>query len=1682
MLENIKNIQDITSSKSLTGNRLYKTDLELLTFTPGQSVIFDQNILTGVDDVAELHVYSDNTWITGTHNATVDRSNILSVNTTLDDTFNLYSQPLKLNIQDEFNKLNINSGNYRILVNFFKNIIGDYRNQFLRIDDISPDRTEVRLVAINNNNPIWLEQITRFLENYNLLDVTSEYKPLLLNFSNNVTSLITNSIVIGDYVYFKLYEPLPIEIERNFKLWVVEEIKPPHIDSVSFKFDVASQSNIVTLAGPNWEANYDSFNTSTDVGLKNWNDLLSTSVQTSQQLVDSLFSGSLSGIDLNIDYTDFNNFIFYSSAQERVLNFKYKIELIEYYNQQLDKVNAITSSIAEQNKLDYEFNIQTIKSGFDKFEKFLYYESSSRIFNNTVPIVDPVVTNLTGSYITPYPKSNSSYPYELLSATSSLAQNWFDTIIEYAKIYDEFNPNYLINAVPEYIRINDENSNLITFVQMLGHHYDIIYSYIRNMKRIRSRDEHPKFGVPDELLYSVAEQFGWKLADGNQYKDLWEYVLGVSETNSVESGSLSVKHESAKDLTYHVWRRIINNMPLLLKSKGTSRSIKALLSCYGIPQSMISIHEYGGPRIDRVPVYEKLNYDYALDLINNTSGTVTINVNKLVTTLELRFRTENVLKNPSIPNTMDLVKITDSSSTEYIMSVDFTKGTKGTLQLYVGGMLALETDEIECFDGTWTSVILQIDINDLKLIGKKSKYGKIVSSVEASTPSGINYVNVDSVELGINTVNSRLVGQLQELRLWNVQLTDNDINNHTKAPSAYNNSSLDPYDSLLFRLPLTSKINHAQTGSLFGVEPNSSNISASFANWSTNEPYDSIEEIYYHDSVSLGTGTYDDNKIRIESSSLKHELNLKTRSEESQYDLAPLDSNKLGVYFSPQTLINEDIISHLGFTSLDDLIGDPRSIRDNEYSDLISRAQSYWKKFDAKNDINSYIRLFSLFDLSFFTQLNQLIPARVHKRTGLLIQPNILERSKQNALPSIIHEDVSLNSNLSISNNTTLTSSISNITASFSSSTDLNASVHQLSSSLSIIEDILDCTVDPGYIGFLSKSSAEKYNGTIYSHDYILWNGTEYITASTPYWESNGLLTYVSNSVESETRSNLYNKQYYGNVYGQESGLNTIFKSYSAISNGAEQYFSSPVQVIKSDSFYYRNLSTSEGYEISDSDQLSIFSISTDSGVTSVNTSSGYLYNIELPSNSFGIAFENITIYELINSSSGNPIESNAGTIWGDLYEFTTLYNSQGYSSYSNGSTSWFNINTTFDTQLLTVPGITCTIRCELGSSTDINNVESTFVPNITLETTSFINGLGQTQFILQTGGSEFTLSQLANYLSFNPPYNNGANIARWTFSFSTDGTPFNGEILQLQQYGASSLPNSYISTNASVQKNIIANINTDTSSSFELYPDVQWNINTLTAESSELNGLDKYELIASQSNIDIAISSSVSSSFSSVASNKFKFTGIGIELEKWCNTGSMGTNELTDDYIISINGFDVTNTVSGSSDWKHTTTIGTGSGNVSWYGSINKSYNLNLQSILLDNVEDDIIPISIQPRIRSSIFSDNALVALAKIKSVNIYYIQQGTSNETVEGSIRLTGNDFIYYDNIQRNYIPAQVQDYDLKSYHVGTQMSSPGININSKDTYDGGPVVESIEVNPNQLIYKSKDGKGNFEYTGR
>ena len=151
--------------------------------------------------------------------------------------------------------------------------------------------------------------------------------------SNLVLNLGSNNIFSGQNIYLKLYDALPTDIVEKQRAWISQEDKRPYIESINVYPEVIAQT-FTPIQGPNFEIDHD-YAMKTETDFQSWNELLDTTTSTTQQIVDRYFSGSLSGINLNINYSKFDNFIKYSSAEERLKNFRYKLQLVEYYDEQL---------------------------------------------------------------------------------------------------------------------------------------------------------------------------------------------------------------------------------------------------------------------------------------------------------------------------------------------------------------------------------------------------------------------------------------------------------------------------------------------------------------------------------------------------------------------------------------------------------------------------------------------------------------------------------------------------------------------------------------------------------------------------------------------------------------------------------------------------------------------------------------------------------------------------------------------------------------------------------------------------------------------------------------------------------------------------------------------------------------------------------------------------------------------------------------------------------------------------------------------------------------------------------------------------------------------------------------------------------------------------------------------------
>ena len=237
-----------------------------------------------------------------------------------------------------------------------------------------------------------------------------------------------------------------------------------------------------------------------------------------------------------------------------------------------------------------------------------------------------------------------------------------------------------------------------------------------------------------------------------------------------------------------------------------------------------------------------------------------------------------------------------------------------------------------------------------------------------------------------------------EYRHWTEVLNTGSFKNHIANPKAYNGNSLSSsYENLVLRYSFDdNKDLSSDTDGIRDTSANQTFTMPGVHNGFTGNFFGNVVDETKTHIPSIGALRRVTNKIRIEANVPKPgaTLDYKERATKSAYDLAPVDSNKIGVYFAPTDVINTDIIESVADLNFDNFLGDPRDIQKLEYRGLKDASNNYWKKYTGKNDFWDYIRLLKYYDQSIFPQIRKMIPARAKSNLGILVEPNIFERPK----------------------------------------------------------------------------------------------------------------------------------------------------------------------------------------------------------------------------------------------------------------------------------------------------------------------------------------------------------------------------------------------------------------------------------------------------------------------------------------------------------------------------------------------------------------------------------------------------------------------------------------------------------------------------------------------------------------
>lgn len=188
--------------------------------------------------------------------------------------------------------------------------------------------------------------------------------------------------------------------------------------------------------------------------------------------------------------------------------------------------------------------------------------------------------------------------------------------------YDDSNPNLITRLIPHhYLKEAQLDQGLADFDGGVGDQYgsslhvpgsgeisqpqiisgllftwaslfDDLKLYIQTLGEVDYVSLVKSGSVPDQLLIDKAERLGFPLPDMYSNASLAQFLFGASTQN--EKGLITKPLNAVQN---EVWRRVLADLPEVLRSKGTIHSIESFLRDVGIePGGIFRLREFGGSR------------------------------------------------------------------------------------------------------------------------------------------------------------------------------------------------------------------------------------------------------------------------------------------------------------------------------------------------------------------------------------------------------------------------------------------------------------------------------------------------------------------------------------------------------------------------------------------------------------------------------------------------------------------------------------------------------------------------------------------------------------------------------------------------------------------------------------------------------------------------------------------------------------------------------------------------------------------------------------------------------------------------------------------------------------------------------------------------------------------------------
>jgi len=194
----------------------------------------------------------------------------------------------------------------------------------------------------------------------------------------------------------------------------------------------------------------------------------------------------------------------------------------------------------------------------------------------------------TSSAITESSASLTEFKDPILYSTHPLVSSSLEVKEAEGEFYDRTNNSSIFHTLPGWIQEGDlenDRDTLLKLTQIIGSYFDTLQLQIDFLPRLKDADYISGSFKPFPFTNRLVESMGIDMSE--LFSDATALEAFGKRDDLI---NFSTKLDEIKN---RVYQNIYNNLPLILKSKGTEQSFRNLIRCYGVDENLIKLNLYG---------------------------------------------------------------------------------------------------------------------------------------------------------------------------------------------------------------------------------------------------------------------------------------------------------------------------------------------------------------------------------------------------------------------------------------------------------------------------------------------------------------------------------------------------------------------------------------------------------------------------------------------------------------------------------------------------------------------------------------------------------------------------------------------------------------------------------------------------------------------------------------------------------------------------------------------------------------------------------------------------------------------------------------------------------------------------------------------------------------------------------